>query len=282
LGPGHEGTTLKASRAYIAGLGTTGVLIGSFFLLLTVGSTLVAFRGVPGQASNGDLSRIELREQRAAAEGGPALLTARNVLDDIGGDVARGDASGSVFGQGAAQSAAAGQIEEGTTGSADPDALHPGAPGAPAEKTPSTPSPVTAPGTGVITVPVAPGTLAENGSGTGSGTGTDTGAGSGTGSGSGSDSGSGSTTDSGSGSGTTDDTGGTDTSGSGGSSGTGGSTGTGGATDVVDTVEETTGSAGAAAGAVSPGAGQAVSGTGTAAGGLLGDLVGDLADPLGS
>ena len=66
LGLGHEGSTLKTSRAYIAGLGTTGVLIGSFFLLLTVGSTLVAFRGVPGAASNGDLSSIELRQQREA------------------------------------------------------------------------------------------------------------------------------------------------------------------------------------------------------------------------
>ena len=37
LGPGHQGQTLKTSRAYLAGLGTTGVLIGSFFLLLTVG-----------------------------------------------------------------------------------------------------------------------------------------------------------------------------------------------------------------------------------------------------
>ena len=61
MGPGNEGSELKVSRAYIAGLGTTGVLIGSFLLLLTVGSALVAFQGVPGQATNGDLSSIELR-----------------------------------------------------------------------------------------------------------------------------------------------------------------------------------------------------------------------------
>src|SRR3954453_6684035 len=72
---------LKASRAYIAGVGTTGVLIGSFVLLLTVGSALVAFQGVPGQASNADLSSIELQQQaqrEAQAAGG--LLVASYVL----------------------------------------------------------------------------------------------------------------------------------------------------------------------------------------------------------
>src|ERR1700754_354409 len=69
LGPGHEGNELKVSRAYIAGLGTTGVLIGSFLLLLTVGSALVAFQGVPGQATNGDLSSIELQQQAERAGG---------------------------------------------------------------------------------------------------------------------------------------------------------------------------------------------------------------------
>ena len=28
MGPGNEGSTLKASKAYVAGLGTTGLLIG--------------------------------------------------------------------------------------------------------------------------------------------------------------------------------------------------------------------------------------------------------------
>ena len=70
MGLGNEGTELKVSRAYIAGLGTTGVLIGSFLLLLTVGSALVAFQGVPGQATNGDLSSIELRQQSERAAQG--------------------------------------------------------------------------------------------------------------------------------------------------------------------------------------------------------------------
>jgi hypothetical protein len=41
---------VTASRAYIAGIGTTGVLIGFALLMLAVVSALVAFRGWPGDA----------------------------------------------------------------------------------------------------------------------------------------------------------------------------------------------------------------------------------------
>jgi hypothetical protein len=51
---------VKASRAYIAGLGTSGVLIASFLLLLMVGSAFVAFEGAPGQASNDGLGRLDV------------------------------------------------------------------------------------------------------------------------------------------------------------------------------------------------------------------------------
>jgi hypothetical protein len=34
---------MKARKAYLAGLGTTGILIGCFSVLLAVGSSLVAF-----------------------------------------------------------------------------------------------------------------------------------------------------------------------------------------------------------------------------------------------
>src|SRR3954452_15806873 len=67
----------------MAGLGTTGVLIASFFMLLTVGSTLVAFNGVPGVASNGDLSSIELTPQEQQAERDrETLLAATNLFGD--------------------------------------------------------------------------------------------------------------------------------------------------------------------------------------------------------
>src|SRR5215204_5076170 len=98
MSPADEEPTLTTYRAYLAGLGTTGLLIGSFLLLLTVGSTFVAFRGVPGQVSNGELSRIELRQQREAARAsGPTLLAARSLLDATGLE-AGGGAAGAVLG----------------------------------------------------------------------------------------------------------------------------------------------------------------------------------------
>ena len=66
--------SMKATRAYIASLGTTGVLIGSSVLILVVVSALVAFRGWPGDGLNGlgvlgdDEPSLELS--------GPAVLAA--------------------------------------------------------------------------------------------------------------------------------------------------------------------------------------------------------------
>lgn len=58
---------MKASRAYIAGLGTSGVLIASFLLLLTVGSAIVAFRGAPGEANNDGLDRLDVTHSGEAS-----------------------------------------------------------------------------------------------------------------------------------------------------------------------------------------------------------------------
>jgi hypothetical protein len=264
LGLGNERSTLKTSRAYVAGLGTTGVLIGSFFLLLTVGSTLVAFRGVPGAASNGDLSSIELRQQReAAAQRAAGLITASNVLGDSADGSRESGATGDVFGRLASAGGGnpTGNIRQGTSGSSGPDSLRPVSPGTPlGEKAPTTDPPATSlgSGTGVVETPVDPGVLADDNS-TSSG---DTGSGTDSGSGStdsGSDSGS---TGGSTGSGSTDSGSGTDT----GSGSTGGTTGT-----VGDTVEDTTGSAGTTVGTVSPSTGSTVTDTGSAVGGLLDD-----------
>ena len=59
---------MKASRAYIAGLGTSGILIASFLLLLMVGSAIVAFRGAPGQASNDGLDRLDMSQDTPASK----------------------------------------------------------------------------------------------------------------------------------------------------------------------------------------------------------------------
>jgi hypothetical protein len=58
---------VKASRAYIASLGTTGVLIASFLLLLIVVSAIVAFRGAPGEASNDGLDRLDVSHSAQAS-----------------------------------------------------------------------------------------------------------------------------------------------------------------------------------------------------------------------
>jgi hypothetical protein len=63
---------MRATKAYIAGLGTTGILITCFLLLLTVGSALVAFDGWPGAAADDGLQRVVVKNQaeRATAESG--------------------------------------------------------------------------------------------------------------------------------------------------------------------------------------------------------------------
>jgi hypothetical protein len=286
LGLGNEGFELKLSRAYIAGLGTTGVLIGSFLLLLTVGSALVAFRGVPGQATNGDLSSIELRQQSERAEQGDGALLAAN--DVLGGSEAgtQEGASGDVFGVRASGSEAAGRFL-GSDGRGQGDALRPGSPTAPlGQRAPSSGGQTPAPTTGVLaTPPVSSDDSSGTGSGLGggsdpgSGSGSDTGSGSGTGSSSGSgsdtgtgtDSGSGSDSGSSSGSGSSSSGGTTSTDSGSGSSGSSGS-GSGGTGTVTDTVEDTTDTAGSVVGTVSPAAGTAVSDAGTATGGLLDDV----------
>ena len=56
---------MRATKAYIAGLGTTGILITCFVLLLTVGSALIAFEGWPGVASGDGLERVVVKNQAA-------------------------------------------------------------------------------------------------------------------------------------------------------------------------------------------------------------------------
>lgn len=101
---------MKAYRAYIAGLGTSGVLIGSFLLLLAVVSAIVAFRGAPGEASNEGLGRLDVSDSRQASQRTEAPSAAgeaaRSRGASGGGDAARGSkrrgrGAGSVGGSGA-------------------------------------------------------------------------------------------------------------------------------------------------------------------------------------
>ncbi|MFN2616326.1 MAG: hypothetical protein ABR581_04285 [Thermoleophilaceae bacterium] len=66
---------MKASRAYIASLGTTGLLVGSSLLLLFVVSAIVAFRGWPGGGPGGDLGKLSLSDSTPSARlVGPARV----------------------------------------------------------------------------------------------------------------------------------------------------------------------------------------------------------------
>jgi hypothetical protein len=280
MGFGNEGTELKVSRAYIAGLGTTGVLIGSFLLLLTVGSALVAFQGVPGQATNGDLSSIELRQQsERAAQGDGGLLVASDLVGDSASGAQEG-ASGDVFGVRAAASEAAG-LFLGSTGRGQRDALHPGSPTAPlGERVPSSDGPTSAPGNGVLaTSPVSSGESSGSGSDTGSGssdsgTGSDTGSGTDSSSGSGTGSGTGTGTSSDSGSGSSSSGGATSTDSGSGSSGSGSSSDSGSTTTgtVTDTVGDTTGTVGSVVGVGGSGTGETATDAGATTSGLLDDV----------
>jgi hypothetical protein len=275
----------------MAGLGTTGVLIASFFMLLTVGSTLVAFNGVPGVASNGDLSSIELTPQEQQAERDrETLLAATNLFGDRATGPEAERAAANVFDELARDSGAgpAGQIRSGG-GSTNPDSLTPGRPTSPLIRPPTVKTPGSNSGSGVLQTPVTPttGGDATPGTGTGTGTGTDTGTGTGTdtGTGTGTDTGTGTGTDTGTGTGTDTGTGtGTDT-GTGTGTGTGTDTGTGTGTDTgtgtgTDTgtggTDTGTGTVGDTAGTVGDtvggGTGQAVGDTGAAAGGLVDDV----------
>lgn len=67
---------MRPDRAYIAGLGTTGVLVASAILLLAVVSTLVAFRGWPGTDFTEDIGNLIVGDtaRRVALQDGPARV----------------------------------------------------------------------------------------------------------------------------------------------------------------------------------------------------------------
>lgn len=69
---------MRADRAYLAGIGTTGVLVASALLLLAVVSTLVAFRGWPGTDVTEDIGNLFVGgSDRPLAVEGPARVAER-------------------------------------------------------------------------------------------------------------------------------------------------------------------------------------------------------------
>jgi hypothetical protein len=88
---------MRASRAYIAGFGTTSVLVASALLLLAVVSALVAFRGWPGAGFAENISSLVVDEpQRLAVEGPPQVaLNAAPAAAAVAGSPAPGTAAAS-------------------------------------------------------------------------------------------------------------------------------------------------------------------------------------------
>jgi hypothetical protein len=68
---------VTASRAYIAGIGTTGVLIGFALLILAVVSALVAFRGWPGDAVVGGAGEVDVGDNASLVGIEPVRLGER-------------------------------------------------------------------------------------------------------------------------------------------------------------------------------------------------------------
>jgi hypothetical protein len=59
---------LRATRAYITGFGTTGLLIAAAFVSLFVMSAYVAFNGFPGQDVQDPIGSVLLQERQASVE----------------------------------------------------------------------------------------------------------------------------------------------------------------------------------------------------------------------
>lgn len=103
---------MRASKAYIAGIGTTGVLVGSALLLLVVVSTLVAFQGWPGGLDDDIESLVVDKPERLPVEG--PVRVALNAASAAAA-VAQAPAPGSAAAGGAGVAAARGGADGGST-----------------------------------------------------------------------------------------------------------------------------------------------------------------------
>ena len=85
---------MTASRAYLAGIGTTGVLIGFALLILAVVSALVAFRGWPGDTATDGAGAVTFGEEASLIELEPVRMGARSAAAGGAAGPGRAAASG--------------------------------------------------------------------------------------------------------------------------------------------------------------------------------------------
>src|SRR4051812_5543524 len=93
---------MKATRAYIASLGTTGVLLAASILMLTVVSTLVAFDGWPSGTLTGRVDKLTINTSApaipvSATAAAPAAAAAGRIALAGGPATAPGGAPGERF-----------------------------------------------------------------------------------------------------------------------------------------------------------------------------------------
>lgn len=137
---------MKATRAYIASLGTTGVLLAASILMLTIVSTLVAFDGWPSGTVTERVDRLTINTRAPAI---PVSATTVAVAAPAAGAPAGGAPGAAGPGTGGAPG---GTGERFNAGQPAPPA--PGAGGVVGGATPSLPNPLPDGGPEIPTIPV--------------------------------------------------------------------------------------------------------------------------------
>lgn len=137
---------MKATRAYIASLGTTGVLLAASILMLTIVSTLVAFDGWPSGTLTERVDKLTLNNRAPAI---PVSATAASATTAAPGGA---PAAGAPGGAGPGNGGAPGTTGERPTGGQLGTTL-PGTGGV-GGVTPSLPNPLSGGGPDIPSIPV--------------------------------------------------------------------------------------------------------------------------------
>ena len=126
---------MHASRAYIASIGSAGVLIASSLLLFAVVGAIVAFNGWPGGGGAGDSGALVV-DERVPAQRGPAAIAAAAAPAAAG--VAPAPAGAGALGAGSAPGSEGSSAGPGAGGLGDSPTVQSPAPGATSPSPPST------------------------------------------------------------------------------------------------------------------------------------------------
>jgi hypothetical protein len=119
---------VTVSRAYIAGIGTTGVLVGFALLILVVVGAIVAFRGWPGDAVVGGAGAVTVGEGAGLVEIEPvrfderAAATLGGATTRAGGALPGSRAAGGRFGVRGVRQSESARLQPGSVPGEEPGA----------------------------------------------------------------------------------------------------------------------------------------------------------------